>query len=163
MVCFYVIYRYVFSEWRSIRPVEINQYDITIATHYDITMDNDIARDAHCEITIGHDVARDTHCDVTMGNDITMCAYIMASQYMTLIWTFYYVFFGLCLIVLFYYGQYGLKTRTSLCLISMGWRTQSLFLCKAISLILQTCEISLHKYNSCVLTRLIKHSLVLVI
>ncbi len=43
MVYFYVIY----SERRSIRPVEINQYDITMATHYDITMGNDIARDAH--------------------------------------------------------------------------------------------------------------------
>ncbi len=35
---FYVIYRYVFSKWRSIRPVEINQYDIKMPTHYDITM-----------------------------------------------------------------------------------------------------------------------------
>ncbi len=39
MAYFYVIYRYVFSEWRSSRPVEI--------THYNITMGNDIARDAH--------------------------------------------------------------------------------------------------------------------
>ncbi len=46
MACFYVIYRDVFFEWRSIEPVEINQYSITIATHYDITMGNDIARDA---------------------------------------------------------------------------------------------------------------------
>ncbi len=45
MTYFYVMYKYVFSEWRSIRPVDINQYDITIATHYDITMSNDIARD----------------------------------------------------------------------------------------------------------------------
>ncbi len=60
MAFFCVIYRYVFSEWRSIRPVEINQYDITMATHYDITIDNDVARDAHCEITMGNDVARDT-------------------------------------------------------------------------------------------------------
>ncbi len=62
MACFYVIYRYVFSKWRSIRPVDINQYQsITMATHYDITMGNDVARDAHCEITMGNDVARDTH------------------------------------------------------------------------------------------------------
>ncbi len=30
-------------------------------THYDITMGNDIARDAHYDITMGHDVARDIH------------------------------------------------------------------------------------------------------
>ncbi len=38
-----------------------------------------------------------------------------------------------------------------------------MFLCRAISLVLQTREISLHKHNSCVLPRLIKHSIVLVI
>ncbi len=68
MVCIYVILRYVFSEWRSIRLLEINQYVITITTHYDITMGNDIAMDAHCEITMGNDVARNIHCDVTMSN-----------------------------------------------------------------------------------------------
>ncbi len=47
-----MIYRYVIFKWRSSRPVEINQYDITMATHYDITMGNDITRDAHCKITI---------------------------------------------------------------------------------------------------------------
>ncbi len=31
---FDVIYRYMFSEWRSIRQVEINQYDIIMANHY---------------------------------------------------------------------------------------------------------------------------------
>ncbi len=61
------------SEWRSIRPVEINQYDITIATYYDMTMGNDVARDAHCEI--GNDVAMDIHCDVTMSNNVAMCTY----------------------------------------------------------------------------------------
>ncbi len=69
---FYVIYRYVISKWRSSRPVEINQYDITMDTHYDITMGNDIARDAHCEITMGNDVAVDIHCEVTMHNDVAM-------------------------------------------------------------------------------------------
>ncbi len=38
--------------------VEINQYDITMATDYDITMSNDIAKDAHCEITEGHPLWR---------------------------------------------------------------------------------------------------------
>ncbi len=54
MACCYVIYKYVFFEWRSIRPVEINQYDIIMATH-GITMGNDITRDA----TMGNDVAMD--------------------------------------------------------------------------------------------------------
>ncbi len=58
MACFYVIYRYVFSKWRSIRPLEINQYDITMATP---------------DITMGNDVARDSHCDVTISNGIAMC------------------------------------------------------------------------------------------
>ncbi len=72
---FYVVYRYVLSEWRSTRPVKINQYDITKATHYDITMGNDIAKDAHCEIKMGNYVDRDIHCDITMRNDIVMCTY----------------------------------------------------------------------------------------
>ncbi len=75
MAYVYVIYRYVVSEWRSIRPVEINQYDIIMATHFNITMTpgNDIARD---EITKGNDVARDIHCDVTMSNDVAMFVYL---------------------------------------------------------------------------------------
>ncbi len=36
------------------QEVEINQYDITMVTHYVITIGNDIARDAHCEITMGN-------------------------------------------------------------------------------------------------------------
>ncbi len=75
MACFYVIYRYVFSEWRSISPMEINQYDIMMATHYDITMGNYIVMNTHCEIIIGNDVNRDIHCDVTMCNDVAMCTY----------------------------------------------------------------------------------------
>ncbi len=91
MACFYVIYRYVISKWRIIKPVEINQYDITMATHYDTTMGNDIARDVHCEITMANNVTRDIHCDVTMHNDIAVNL-------------FYYVFSDLHLIVLLYYG-----------------------------------------------------------
>ncbi len=75
MAYFYVIYRHVISKLRSIRPVEINQYDITMTTHYDITMGNDVARDAHCEITMDNDVARDVHFDITMNNDVAMCTY----------------------------------------------------------------------------------------
>ncbi len=60
MAYFYVLYRYVFSERRLIRPVEINQYDITMATPYDFTIGNDVAKDVHYEITIGNDVARES-------------------------------------------------------------------------------------------------------
>ncbi len=76
MAYFYVIYRYVISKWRSIRPEEINQYVIKMATHYDITMHNHVARDAHCEITMGNAFARDIHCDIKMSNDFAMCTYI---------------------------------------------------------------------------------------
>ncbi len=73
MSCIYVIYMYVFSEWRSIRPVEINQYDITMAIHYDITMVNDIARDVHGKNTISDDVASNIHCHFTVSNDVAIC------------------------------------------------------------------------------------------
>ncbi len=43
---------YVFSEWRSTRLVEINQYDKTMATYYDITMGNDVAKDDNYELNI---------------------------------------------------------------------------------------------------------------
>ncbi len=100
-----MIYRYVFSDWKSIRPVEINQYDITMATHYDITMGNDVATDAHCEITKGNDVARDIHCDITMSNDVAICTYHGITMHNDIAMNlFYYVFFALCLIVIFYYG-----------------------------------------------------------
>ncbi len=42
-------------------------------THYDITMGNDIARDAHCYITMGNDIASDIHCDIIMSTDVFMC------------------------------------------------------------------------------------------
>ncbi len=90
MSCFHVVYSYVFSKWRSFKPVDINQYDITIATNYDITMGDDVARNAYCEITMGNDVAKNIHCDVTMHNDVAINV-------------FYCVFSVLCLSVLFYY------------------------------------------------------------
>ncbi len=46
-----------------------------MATHYDITMGNDIARDAHCEIKMGNDIVRDIHCDVRMSNEVAICTY----------------------------------------------------------------------------------------
>ncbi len=68
--------------------MDINQYNITMDTYYDNTMDNDIARGAHCEITIGNDVARDIYCDVTMSTDITLCTYHGITLYNGLLWTF---------------------------------------------------------------------------
>ncbi len=80
--------------------MEINQYDITMTTHYDITMGNDTVRDAYCEITMGIDI----HCDVTMSNDIAMCTYHGITMHNGIAMNiFYYVFSALCLIVLFYY------------------------------------------------------------
>ncbi len=35
-------------------------------THYDITINNNIARDVHCDIIIGHDVVMGTYHDVKM-------------------------------------------------------------------------------------------------
>ncbi len=105
MACFYVIYKYVFLEWRSIRPVEINQYNITITTRYDITRGNDTAWDAHYEIPIVIDVAKDIHCDVTMSNDIVKCTHhgITVHNHVAMN-LFYYAITALYLIVLFYYG-----------------------------------------------------------
>ncbi len=91
MANIYVIYRYVISEWRSIKPVEINQCDITKATPNDITMGNNIARDMHCDVTMSYDIAMCIYNGVIMHNDVAMNF-------------FYYVFSALCLIVLVYYG-----------------------------------------------------------
>ncbi len=50
--------------------------DITITTHYDITMGNDDANDTHCEIIMGNDVVKDIYiCDFTMSNNISTCTY----------------------------------------------------------------------------------------
>ncbi len=68
MACFHVI---------SISLISNGDYPCALLllsmTHYDITMGNDVARDAHCNITMGNDNVRDIHCDVTMSNDIAMC------------------------------------------------------------------------------------------
>ncbi len=89
------------SKWRSIRSVEINQYDTTLAIHYDITMGNDIAGDAYFEITMGNDIARDIHCEVTMHNDIAMCTYHGVTMHNDIAMNlFYYIFSALCLIMI---------------------------------------------------------------
>ncbi len=102
-----MIYRYVISKWRSIRPVEINQYDITMATHYDITMANNVARDAHCEIIMGNDIAKDIHCDVTMSNDIAMCTYGITMHNDLAMNLFYYVFPALCLMMILLWVEWN--------------------------------------------------------
>ncbi len=82
--------------WRSISIT--SQW----ATHYDITMDNGIVRDAHCEIPVGNDVAMDINCDVTISDDVAMFTYrdiIMHNDIAMNL--FYYVFSALCIIVLF--------------------------------------------------------------
>ncbi len=79
------------------------------------------------------------------------------------VFRFAWVYFSFINTVNYSRWWFGIKTRTSLCLISLGWRTQSLFLCRTISLVIWTHEISLHKHNLCVLPRLIKHPPVLVI
>ncbi len=75
-----------------------------MATHYDITMGNDVAKDAHCEITMGNDGARD-NCDVTMSNDIAMCTYHGITMHNDIVMNiFYCVFYAPCQFVLFCYG-----------------------------------------------------------
>ncbi len=66
--------------------VEINQYGITMATHYDITMGNDIARDAHCEITMDKYVDRDNNYDVIMSNDLYNCVLSALCLIIILLW-----------------------------------------------------------------------------
>ncbi len=72
-----------------------------MATIYNITIGNDIARDAPCEIAMGNDVARDIHCDITMSNDIASCVHIMASQcIMMLLWKKILLYAWLCNFIL---------------------------------------------------------------
>ncbi len=72
-----------------------------MATHYDITMGNDIAIDAQCESTMFNDVARDIHCDITMSNDVAMCTYhVMKMHNDVPMNLFNYVFSALCLIMI---------------------------------------------------------------
>ncbi len=69
MDCFYVIYRYVFSEWTSIKSVKINQYEIIIG--------NNVARDIHCDVTMSNSIAICTYHGITMHNDVTMNLFIL--------------------------------------------------------------------------------------
>ncbi len=63
----------------SVLRMEINQasgdQSVRGARHYDITMGNDITRDAHCDIIISNDVTMDIHSDVTVSNDVAICTY----------------------------------------------------------------------------------------
>ncbi len=83
-------------------------------------------------------------CIITYGQIKNIVIVILALSQMysnLLLWTSF-VMYCLCLVMLFYDGKYGIKTRTSLCLISVCWRTHLLFLCRAL-------EISLNKSNLC--------------
>ncbi len=71
MACFGVIYISLISDGDYpyahyfLRMLSLSTLLLCFITHYDITMGNDITRDAHCTITMGNDFARDIHCDVT--------------------------------------------------------------------------------------------------
>ncbi len=72
------------------------------ATHYDITMGNDVDRDIHYDITMRNDVTRDIDCDVTMSNIIAMCTYHGITMHNDVAMNlFYYVLW--CLFKFFYY------------------------------------------------------------
>ncbi len=67
---------------RSIRPVEINQYDITMATHYDITMGNGIASIVKAQwvmTLLGTSILRAQRV-MTL-----LCIHIIASQYIRML------------------------------------------------------------------------------
>ncbi len=87
--------------------MEINQaigdQSVTLATHCDITMGNDVTRDTHCDITMGNDVTKEIHCDITMSNDISVCTYLGNKMHNDVAMNLVsYVL--LCLFMLFYYG-----------------------------------------------------------
>ncbi len=72
-----------------------------MTTHYEITMGNDIARDAHFEITMDNGIARYIHCDVTMHNDVAMSIYNGVTMHNDFAMNlFYYIFSALCLIMI---------------------------------------------------------------
>ncbi len=73
-------------------PVEINQYDITMAIHYDITMYNDVARIPIVNITMGNNY---------VASDVAMCTYHSITMHDIVMKLFYYVSCALCQTVLF--------------------------------------------------------------
>ncbi len=78
--------------------MEINQCDITMVIHYDITMgipSNIIT------VTMGNDVASNIHCDVTMSNDVAMCTYYGITMHNDVdVNLFYYAFSAVYLIMI---------------------------------------------------------------
>ncbi len=93
MACFYMIHRYVISKWRSIRPLEIHQWEGTliVTSQWPFIMTsqwvNAVARDIHCDITMSSDIAMCTYHGITMHNDVAMNL-------------FYYIFSALYLIMI---------------------------------------------------------------
>ncbi len=124
-------------------------------------MGNDIVKDAHCEFTMGNDIARDIHYYVTMSNDIAMCTYHSIKMHNDIAMNlFYCVFSALCLIMILLCVVCN-KNKNKFMFDQSGLERTFIVLRRTISLVLRTCEISLHKHNSCVLPRQIKHPLVL--
>ncbi len=94
MPCFCVIYRSTLD----ITPVAhyflwilpLCTLHLCSMTHYDITMGNDVDRDAHCNITMGNDIARDIHCDVIVSNGVAICT---SQCIITLSWTSFVMYY----------------------------------------------------------------------
>ncbi len=99
--------------------MEINQYDITMTTHYYITISTDMC----------------TYHGITMHNDAVMNL-------------FYYVFSRLpnCVILLWVVWN---KNKNRLLFDQQGLVSHSLFLYRTTSLALRTHELFLDKHNSC--------------
>ncbi len=84
--------------------------------HYDVTMSNNVARDAHCEITLGNNIARDIHCDVTMSNGIAMCTYHGITMHSDIAMNlFYYVLSALYLIMILLWAVWNKKKSKFMC------------------------------------------------
>ncbi len=91
----------------SVLPVEINQesrdQSVRGATHYDITMGNDVNRDIYCDVTMSNEIAMCTYHNITMHNDVAMmsqwgmkllCVHIMALEcIMMLLWTSFIMYY----------------------------------------------------------------------
>ncbi len=62
-------------------------------THYDITMGNDIARDAHCDITMSNEVmciiTRTTECLIRLGRTPTRVPRLIKHELVLVFITYY--------------------------------------------------------------------------
>ncbi len=121
-----------------------------MVTQYDITMGNDIAKDAHYEIIMGNEIARDIHCDVTMSNDVATSTYHDITMHNDVAMNFfYYVFYALGPTMILLWVVWN-KNKNNFMFDQSWLEKTNLWFC-----------VWLHKHNSCVRPRLIKHSLLL--